>query len=373
MAFTFLTLFLTSKTDKYLFDWILAGLFFFISSSFGYAISIADSPSPILPAIANSFYIAAHAAILSGTSVLLGGKHYRLLVLIMFLGTLALHQVPFLMSSVENRLLTTYPIIIALNIVTTIALLKNPKKNQEGKAYWLLIVTLLFFAIQLLLRGGLTLSHDLQLALIGSDFIQTSGNLFLIFFLFLLTISCTVIVTWRKELKLRRFALTDELTGWLNRKSLDTIANSELLKSKRTGASMSMIMIDIDNFKSVNDKYGHLIGDKAIQLVCDLARQLKREYDHHFRIGGEEFVIVLTETSLAEAQILSERIRQKIAGSPLMVDNIPINLTVSIGLAISQPDDENWRQILERADSALYKSKATGRNKVTFEFSVESI
>jgi diguanylate cyclase (GGDEF)-like protein len=365
MVITVFVLYITTPRESYLVEWIVAGLCFFLSNGGGLLLSLLAERHQFIAIAANSFYMAGHAAVLSGISTLLLNKNLRTLVFVTFVITVGLHQSDFVMSSVENRILTFYPLAIAITIGSAVMLLMNYKQREDRRALFILLFTVSFFALQLIVRFPLLLDNELNMKLVGNDFMQTSGTLFLMLYLFLLTISFSFIVVWRKEIQLRKFAFIDDLSGLLNRKSLNKRASEEMNRSKREGLELSFIMIDIDHFKKVNDQFGHLVGDAAIQHVCRLVEKCKRDHDLSFRVGGEEFLIITPNTSSEEAQSLAERIRALIDSTPLVFQDKSVLLTVSIGVASTMAELEGWKILYDNADAALYLSKENGRNRVT--------
>jgi diguanylate cyclase (GGDEF)-like protein len=155
----------------------------------------------------------------------------------------------------------------------------------------------------------------------------------------------------------------DPLTGLLNRLSLDTIAPRELKLSQRHNKALSLLVIDLDRFKEINDQYGHLAGDQALKSIADVIKDSLRETDQVFRFGGEEFVVLLNESDARCAQITAERIRKNIAETCIERENETIRLTTSVGIsAITKSDD--FESLFARADEAVYLAKQEGRNRV---------
>lgn len=173
-------------------------------------------------------------------------------------------------------------------------------------------------------------------------------------------------VTERKgrEEDLRQLALIDSLTGIANRRWLLERAEQERLRAQRFGSPLALLMLDIDDFKKVNDGHGHPVGDEAIRRVAGIFAGSVREIDIVGRYGGEEFVVVLPGTGLEGARELAERLRQRVAAIGLTgADGTPFGLTVSIGLASFCAGDQ-LEQLLASADAALYRAKSLGRNRV---------
>jgi diguanylate cyclase (GGDEF)-like protein/PAS domain S-box-containing protein len=166
------------------------------------------------------------------------------------------------------------------------------------------------------------------------------------------------------EIKLDELAKKDELTGLLNRRAFEQMINQEFLRYLRTHNKFSVLLIDIDNFKSINDKFGHSAGDQALINLAHLFELLFRSYDHAVRLGGDEFCIVLPDSSQVKALIGAERLRHMVEKNPLAIDDDEITMTISIGVAEAQETDLDFHEVLERADKALYKAKHKGRNRV---------
>jgi diguanylate cyclase (GGDEF)-like protein len=162
----------------------------------------------------------------------------------------------------------------------------------------------------------------------------------------------------------RYLSLTDALTGLYNRRHFDNTVEREFLRSKRYGGDLTIAIIDIDFFKKINDTYGHLCGDYVLKEVAYLISDNFRKTDLVFRYGGEEFVALLTETSLESAKIPLERLRKKIENSDFIYAGQKINVTVSIGASVNNA--ETVTEFLDNADKALYKAKNAGRNKLIF-------
>ncbi|HEY0892218.1 MAG TPA: GGDEF domain-containing protein, partial [Cellvibrio sp.] len=162
-----------------------------------------------------------------------------------------------------------------------------------------------------------------------------------------------------------RLALLDPLTLLGNRAALDTALRRELQMAERHQHELSLLMVDVDFFKKINDEYGHHRGDL---VLCEIAKGIQsacRGSDITFRYGGEEFVVVLGKTDAERAKIIAERIRQQIAESHIKYNGKTIGTTVSIGIATRHSNEkEHINDLFERADKALYIAKNSGRNCV---------
>jgi diguanylate cyclase (GGDEF)-like protein len=161
-----------------------------------------------------------------------------------------------------------------------------------------------------------------------------------------------------------RLAEHDPLTGVLNRRAILARLRAEFVKARQTGEPLSLLFLDLDHFKHVNDSYGHRAGDQCLRGVIEPIAGELRQGDALGRYGGEEFLILLPGAGAADAEVVAERIRRRVQEMPMLVSGVRIGLTVSLGVAaldegIAVPDD-----LIERADAALYRSKSGGRNLV---------
>lgn len=162
-------------------------------------------------------------------------------------------------------------------------------------------------------------------------------------------------------------AKTDGLTGLLNRKAYYEITLSEVHRCKRYGGKLSLIMLDIDYFKNINDTYGHAAGDQVLLEIVGVLRSIIREYDYAFRLGGEEFMIVLPETDVKHATHLAERIRIAIENMRVLFLSHKILVTVSLGITEYRAGELDIKEAENRADEALYSAKETGRNQIAIK------
>ena len=161
----------------------------------------------------------------------------------------------------------------------------------------------------------------------------------------------------------QRQAVTDELTGLVNRRRFMSALGSEIGRTSRTVAP-SIILSDLDDFKRVNDRFGHPIGDELLQAFADALREHVRDIDIPARLGGEEFAVLLPETPLEGARAVAQRLQEFLATSPLLVvGGREIRTTASFGVA-ELVEGEQADALLRRADAALYRAKAEGKNQV---------
>jgi diguanylate cyclase (GGDEF)-like protein len=158
-------------------------------------------------------------------------------------------------------------------------------------------------------------------------------------------------------------SMTDPLTGLLNRRYFNELSGKEVTRARRHGLAFAVLMLDIDHFKRINDKFGHPVGDIAIKAVADACNVSLRPHDLLARYGGEEFVLMLPHTDEEGARVVAERIRQLVEAIDMATANGPLRFTVSVGISIYQ-QGAALDQVVGRADEALYKAKQSGRNRV---------
>ena len=182
-------------------------------------------------------------------------------------------------------------------------------------------------------------------------------------------------ITERKILqaRLEYQASTDPLTALNNRRHFLLKADQEFLRFKRYGTTFAMLMLDLDFFKGINDTYGHQTGDA---LLREFSRQMRVAFRHSDilgRIGGEEFSVLLLESSLHRGIEIAERLRQQVEKCPLQLNDLSVQYTVSIGVTTASVSDASLDIIMRRADAALYRAKRNGRNQVEFEKAPDNI
>lgn len=164
-------------------------------------------------------------------------------------------------------------------------------------------------------------------------------------------------------------AETDFLTGLLNRRAFESRLDQALSQWRDAGTALAFILFDIDDFKGINDTYGHASGDQALKTVADLCRQTWRQADVVARVGGEEFAVLCRAHKAAEAVEMAERMRQRIARARVAAENGAVfGLTASFGVALARgPGVETADSLFRRADELLYRAKVDGKNRVAPE------
>ena len=199
-----------------------------------------------------------------------------------------------------------------------------------------------------------------------------AGNLATDFLHHLAVIAAFCLENAVNRARLVRSGFTDVLTGWRNRRYLQTRLREELARCNREGTPLTCLMIDVDHFKPVNDRYGHLVGDEVLRQLAQCVEGEVRSSDVSARYGGEEFVILLPATGMAAGKLLAERIRNAVCAESFELSDLaePLPITVSIGVAEYHPSPKQddlklaGERLIAKADLALYEAKANGRNTV---------
>jgi diguanylate cyclase (GGDEF)-like protein len=365
MAASMGLLYLASARQPCLVDWTAAGTLFALSNAMG-AIGLHRLENPVFfIACVNALHIGGHFGMLAGVRRHLRlAPHWRWGVVLMA-GLLAAHALLYVRGAPLHRLVLFTPFIGALNLGAA-WLLWRRSEHAARAAHLPLIVLQVLSALQQLARMAIMVVYDGNPpGFLGGDFYRTSGALAMLVYLSLGTMCCALIVSHQQTLALRRASLTDVLTGWLNRRALHDIATREFRRCRRAGSPLFFITFDIDHFKAINDRYGHGVGDAAICHVTALSARVLRGYDALFRIGGEEFAVLVAGGSMGGVCGVAERLREHLAAAPLTIDGEPVQMTVSVGVAALDAQDRKWEDILRRADEALYHAKQNGRNRVS--------
>jgi diguanylate cyclase (GGDEF)-like protein len=211
----------------------------------------------------------------------------------------------------------------------------------------------------------IVVAEPVHLTFFGSQFLQTFGALCVLLFLTIVTMCCALINTRQQEIALRRAAMTDALTGLLNRRALQDIGHDAFRHGRRTGVPPFLIAFDIDHFQAISDRYGRGVGDTAVCHVATLSARVLHGHGTMFRTGGEEFAVLLAGSALIDVHEIAQRVRDAVAASPLLVHGHIVRMTVSGGVAWCDPENAEWEDILHCAREALWHAKEHGGNRVS--------
>ena len=365
MAITLSALFLTNTADKAMRDWSLAGVCFLACSLLILVASVRTVPWLLTPVLSNTLYIAAHGFVLSGITSQTRSVNSHLSIGVFSAFVLLMHFNDAISSNVEFRMLAIYPVMLTLNLLSVFHLWRF-RHSAHGKSYWAVMTIILLFIVHTASSAVTILLVPDHLEFLGNDIIQTTNSLVVLLYISGLTLGLIFVHAWKREVTLKTVSRTDALTGWFNRHALNESASREFIRCQRNQLSFAFVTFDIDFFKNVNDQYGHTTGDRAIRHIANVAREATREYDYHFRLGGEEFVIMLAGLKVSDVKAIAERVRFAIQSTPLCMGTESLPLSVSVGMATMEQGDLGWHVVLERADDALYAAKKGGRNNTRF-------
>ena len=263
------------------------------------------------------------------------------------------------------NLVAPTPIAIVLFLIGAAMLLRDPPAEATDAAAFM--AAILVFAVALwILRNAIMWD-----ALNG---VPDRERLDLIIALFaiaqiVVSVACTMSLFWievrKMEATLIRVAHSDVLTDLPNRRAIMTRFRTEVARAARQRQPLAMLIFDIDHFKQVNDTHGHLAGDAVLKNIAVTLATGKRNEDVLGRIGGEEFMLLLTHHSADNARHLAERLREHVAAAALDFEGKTLSVTVSGGISVYPADGEDWDHLFAQADRRLYESKRNGRNRVT--------
>lgn len=232
-------------------------------------------------------------------------------------------------------------------------------------AYWLAGTSVFLICV-------LTLVRMINVALTPADQIGmfTASGVNPLVFLFAalaqmsMSLAFMLMINYTLTKQLNILAATDALTSLFNRRSLELHATRQLAHSKRTGECLSIMMIDVDHFKQINDQYGHQAGDEVLRRLSALMQSIVRGNDYLARYGGEEFCILLPATNEIQAGVLAERLRRQYEDLVIPWQHHALRSSISIGIADTDSSNHDFTSLIKQADLALYRAKHEGRNRI---------
>jgi diguanylate cyclase (GGDEF)-like protein len=246
------------------------------------------------------------------------------------------------------------------------ALLQKRRETIGRGQYFVATAFILVIAVLVLRLAGLATGNAETLALMASNQVQALSFLTSIVCLVILSLGLVVMTKERADERNRVLAMQDELTGLTNRRSILDALEQQLAMARRSGQPLSLLMLDLDHFKRVNDSFGHLAGDAVLrQVAAGIASRLRTQ-DIAGRYGGEEFLVILPGTTADGAVQLAEELRTSIAAERIEIgEGHRVTITISIGVCGGIPTaDQRVEDLIDAADRALYRAKENGRDRV---------
>jgi len=257
-------------------------------------------------------------------------------------------------------------VLAAFDLVLIHYLLRG-RKNNHGRAQYLILVGVLVNLLVMILRGFSLYNGTFQIQTItDASFSQALTYMSGFVSLNLICIGFVFMTKEFSDEKTQMLAMKDKLTGCWNRRKIEEVAHHEILRLRRYDSPLSLIIIDIDHFKKINDSFGHITGDTVLKKIATRIQECIRDTDILGRWGGEEFVVILPSSGLSMTAMVAERIRLCIKESE---QEQGVCATVSLGYAACQTTD-TWKDWLGRADAALYRAKNEGRDRVKSDLPV---
>jgi len=270
-------------------------------------------------------------------------------------------------DNIEMRILLNSPVLAAVEVVV-LWMLMGRRQATTGRGQYLVIGAVALNCLSLFYREYSAAAGLVRIKLIlDPDVSQTILYLSVLMGLVLLSIGFVLMTKERTDHINNDLILRDKLTGLWNRRKIEEAGTAELRRHIRYGTSATLFVLDLDNFKSMNDRFGHGAGDDVLKAVADVLGGFVRETDLVGRWGGEEFVVILPGTGVDDATLIAERLRHDIAAIDPAVGR-GITVTIGVSLCISSDDWQTW---FDRADAALYRAKAAGKNRSFFQLPID--
>lgn len=367
MAVTMGGIYLAGNRERAIAYWALSGLFLSIGHLLGnLALTGSEWVKPeVAVALGNTAVMIGYSLILLGIQ-----QHLRRPLWVVPLGLVVVLVLiaglfwPAMYGDTVFRVSLLTAIYLVLSVAASTFLWRTD--DEPLKPYRRAVATVIMVNILLLLLRTLYIaftgeSGDPPLA---SMPVMVPVFLSSMLFYMALNVALALMLFRRKEVHLRHLARHDALTGLLNRYSLDEYAGRELARASRGDAPLSLVVLDLDDFKRINDTHGHAAGDQVLVETARRVRHTIRAGDIPFRVGGEEFLVMLPGAATAEAMHIADRLRQTLADTRMLFQNELARVSVSVGVVTFDPVHDDWERLLRRADQALYRAKRRGRNRV---------
>lgn len=359
-------IYLAGTRDRSVMSWALAGVFFSIGqivNCFALAPDVV-TVHPVMLALINGSNFFGHGMLLLGVQVHLERRRSLLVIGGMALVILLVVWLwPLMHEDAIVRISTLSLLYVGVSMMTAWLLWSG--NSSDLKPYRRAVAgIILAYAVFLLLRMGMLWFPGARDGLESRDDLLVSVLVAALLFYLFLGVALSLLLFRKKEASLQYMARHDALTGLHNRYSLEEYASRELARARRGGSRFSVVSFDMDMFKGVNDDYGHSAGDQVLREVADRVCGVIRDVDIAFRMGGEEFLVMLPDADEQTAHQVADRLRDALISQPITYREQEISISASFGVAELSPLSDDWERLLRRADRALYLAKDRGRNRV---------
>lgn len=315
-------------------------------------------PEGLLLFVANSTMLGAAGLMLIGTQLFYGRKpSWWWLALTWVAGMVCLVGWYVITQDYALRVAVFSLLTLSFYAAQLVLLVRHGERHFSSWFFGpLLLVQSLVLLLRLVaaLNGAVGTSNASNSAVQGVFLLSTN------FMTLMMAVGFMTVATRRLQVVLEHRSCTDPLTGVLNRRGFAAAYRREVARMKRQGAPISLLSIDLDYFKAINDQHGHAVGDQVLVHAARTTVSALREIDHVARFGGEEFIVLLSATTAERAKAMAQRIQALLLAA--RGGDVP-DYTVSIGIASQQAPDESLEALMARADAALYRAKAAGRDR----------
>lgn len=257
-------------------------------------------------------------------------------------------------------------LLFTVQIVAVIAALLNRRHGPIGRGAVLIVAALSLVVLMLVVRASTTAAGLIRMeSLHERNTVQTISFMMALMAALATSIGFVFMIKERADEKNRVMAMQDPLTGAANRRTIISALDRDMTRAVRSREPLALLLLDIDHFKTINDVYGHLAGDRVLCGVVQVLGDRVRAQDMVGRYGGEEFMVLAPATSLDGARQLAEKLRQGVADASFDLQGQQVGVTISIGLCAGYiAADDTWDRLIDEADAALYRAKEGGRNRV---------
>lgn len=346
--------------QKFLLDFSMAGAILMLQSTIQMLRHSFEFPYFAGPALVNTLTLLFHGIVLSALCRLMQVEFRRIFLLLPICFSYFFYLLPQLQAVQVYRFMLGYGLITLINTVCLIVLFRVENTHYSSVIKFFKFV-MIFNILQTVLRFGLMLPAQYGAAPAEPNkLVHQLGWFNLTIYAALVLLGGLMILARQRQIALETRVETDPLTGLLNRYAMQERLHAELNRAQRQNQPLTIMIFDIDHFKSVNDKFGHQVGDQVIRAVAEVTQATVRNYDLAFRIGGEEFLLCLPGVDQAMAETKAELLRQQIEQRAILADQ-PV--TVSIGFVVATKA-QTLDELIKQADDALYHAKRNGRNQV---------
>lgn len=366
MAVTMAGIFAAGMRSRALIDWAIAGLGYGSGYLLGHILQTLEVPVPpwMAASLANALIGFGHGMVLVGVQRYLGYPPWMRTVLALFaVMFLSVFVVPELRESLRWRVVLQSGFYVALGFYAGWLLwrVRRPgmRRFHRAAASVLLVYALLLGArfVYALISPALTTSFVQDPFQIGLFVVSMIYG-------YALTMALLLVLFREKQVELADLAEQDPLTGLFNRLSLEHIAEREMQRALDQRLPLSLLLIDLDHFKEINDRFGHQAGDRVLCRAASLIQEVIRDSDFAFRYGGEEFMVLLPGADSDQAERVAERLRREMGQCDFRLGDQTVRLRASLGVLECFPERMSWDDCVGRADTALYEAKRGGRNQV---------